>query len=621
MKIYGIKNLTQPKNQGNIENKNTLMTRISRSNLKSDMFVKTNNLSFGTEENEIKAGLSLKEIKLLDVKSPEFTELAAGDKLAATYLTKAAYILDEVYQKQDDPANIQFREVMKSKASKGDKQAKLIMKLYNAQKGITALDSNAQSVVLMKGHTKPEGQGFWPNDMTKEEIKNTLTKMLDENKTDEVRTILNQHSVVKKDGNYLKAVDYSEEYKKEYTEAADNIKKASQYSTNSDFNEYLKLQANALRTSDEKADALAEMKWASLQDTPLEFTITKEGYTDTISKYLLSDKDFSEKLNSKGITGYIKDNIGVRVGIVNKQGTSEIYDMKKYLNIIKNNMPFNNEYPKTATEKNIKQAMVDVDLIALTGDTGAYRAGITLAENLPNDDKLSLRLGGGRRNVYHRQVRFPSNAIKDKELSQKLLSKDIQKYYNILSDDWFTEIHENTHSFGPGTGNSKLGFATDILEEGKADMGIEVTDKLVEAGKYTKEQANEMYVTFITNLVKQNKKLPKIEQAHRVRAVLQLKNYLDTGAVTVEKVGTGKNASGFMHIDLEKVRTSSRQLLEKFVRFQINNNAEEAQKYIKENFVWTKDMELLAKTWRKCSKALNGALKSPLAEHLLKQIH
>ena len=54
----------------------------------------------------------------------------------------------------------------------------------------------------------------------------------------------------------------------------------------------------------------------------------------------------------------------------------------------------------------IKQSMVDADLILLAGDVGAYRAGITLAENLPNDDKLSLTIEGGRRNVYHRQIRF-----------------------------------------------------------------------------------------------------------------------------------------------------------------------------------------------------------------------
>ena len=57
---------------------------------------------------------------------------------------------------------------------------------------------------------------------------------------------------------------------------ADELIKASKVSTNSDFNEFLKLQANALLNADPMLDAYADKKWAELQDTPLEFTITRE---------------------------------------------------------------------------------------------------------------------------------------------------------------------------------------------------------------------------------------------------------------------------------------------------------------------------------------------------------
>ena len=46
-------------------------------------------------------------------------------------------------------------------------------------------------------------------------------------------------------------------------------------------------------------------------------------------------------------------------------------------------------------------------------DCGQYRACITFAENLPNDGKLSLTIGGGKRNVFHRQQRF----INDKKIN------------------------------------------------------------------------------------------------------------------------------------------------------------------------------------------------------------
>lgn len=79
-------------------------------------------------------------------------------------------------------------------------------------------------------------------------------------------------------------------------------------------------------------------------------------------------------------------------------------------------MPFSDEYEQNINpDQDVKQTMVDVDLVAVTGDVGAYRGGITLAENLPNDDKLSLTIGGGRRNVYHRQIRFISDMKNSKK--------------------------------------------------------------------------------------------------------------------------------------------------------------------------------------------------------------
>lgn len=79
-------------------------------------------------------------------------------------------------------------------------------------------------------------------------------------------------------------------------------------------------------------------------------------------------------------------------------------------------MPLAEQYTQTISASgDAKQTMVDVDLISLTGDGGAYRGGVTLAENLPNGDKLSLTIGGGRRNVYHRQIRVTSQPEKIKK--------------------------------------------------------------------------------------------------------------------------------------------------------------------------------------------------------------
>ena len=82
----------------------------------------------------------------------------------------------------------------------------------------------------------------------------------------------------------------------------------SSLSTNSDFNEYLKLQAKALRTADPMLDGYADKKWATLQDTPLEFTITRENYSDEMTESVVENAElkkaiepFVEELKGKKI--------------------------------------------------------------------------------------------------------------------------------------------------------------------------------------------------------------------------------------------------------------------------------------------------------------------------------
>ena len=109
-----------------------------------------------------------------------------------------------------------------------------------------------------------------------------------------------------------------------------------------------------------------------------------------------------------------KDCLGLRVGIINKKGTENLVSIKKYLPLLAGNMPYNEEYEQKISkdnEKETKQTMVDVNLVMCDGNCSQYRSGITVAENLPND-KLSLKIGGGRRNVFHRQIRFISDKTK-----------------------------------------------------------------------------------------------------------------------------------------------------------------------------------------------------------------
>ena len=357
-------------------------------------------------------------------------------------------------------------------------------------------------------------------------------------------------------------------------------------------------------------DAYADKKWAELQDTPLEFTITRENYEDEMTGTIVENEELSALLEEHGISPIPKDFLGGRVGIVNKKGTQDLMKIKKYLQILADNMPFNNEYTQTiSAEADAQQTMVDVDMVMAAGDVGEYRGGITLAENLPNSDKLSLTIGGGRRNVYHRQIRFISDKSKLQERLDAILDKSQHKYYLDEADHWFTIGHENAHSLGPKEGSEKLGKYRNIIEENKADMGaLAFVDLLTELGMYTQEQRLQIIVTTMADNFLKSK--PTMSQAHRVRTVMQNKYFAERGGYELTK-------DGKILVNIDKVVPIAKEMLSEIVRIQIDGDFNKAEQYVNENFVWTDNMEIIAKKLQKVNKALNGRLETELADKLL----
>lgn len=549
--------------------------------------------------------------KMLKADAAEYSELAQGDKDALKHLVKAAYILEKINMQIDCHHNLEFKEFLEKEISKGSKQAELTKILFDAQKGMNAIDTMSNKINLAKGITELPGKGVYPEDLSKEEFHTILTKMINEGKTEEVKKILTQRSVVERNGDELAGIDYIDKFKEDFAKMADEIDKAAETSTNSDFNEYLRLQAKALREADPMLDAYADKKWAALQDTPLEFTITRENYEDEMTGTIAENKELSELLEQNGIKATPKDFLGGRAGIVNKKGTEALMAIKKYLPTLAQNMPFADEYEQNINpNQDAKQTMVDVDLVAVTGDVGAYRGGITLAENLPNDDKLSLTIGGGRRNVYHRQIRFISDMKKLQERLDAILDKDQHKYYLDEADHWFTIGHENAHSLGPKKACETLGKYRNIIEENKADMGsLAFVDLLTELGMYTEEQRKQIIVTTIADNFLKSK--PTLSQAHRVRTVMQNKYFAERGAYEIidEKI----------HVNIDKVVPIAKEMLSEIVRIQIEGDFDKAEKYVLDNFIWTDNMELIAQKLQKINKTLNGRTESELAEKLLNE--
>ena len=549
--------------------------------------------------------------KMLKADAKEYMNLQDGDKKALKHLIKAAYILEKINMQLDCHHNLEFQTFLEEEIKKGNKQAELTRILFDAQKGMNAIDTMSEKINLAKGIIELPGKGVYPEDLTKEEFHKILTEMINNGDIEEVKKILTQRSVVERKGDKLVGIDYIDKFKQEFSQMAEEIEKAAEYSTNKDFSEYLTLQAKALKESDPMLDAYADKKWATLQDTPLEFTITRENYEDEMTGTIVENKELSALLEQHNISPIPKDFLGGRVGIVNKEGTHALLAIKEYLPTLAKNMPFADEYEQNISQnEDAKQTMVDVDLVAVCGDVGAYRGGITLAENLPNDDKLSLTIGGGRRNVYHRQIRFVSDYKKLQERLDAILDKDQHEFYNNEADHWFTIGHENAHSLGPKKACESLGKYRNIIEENKADMGaLAFVDLLTELGMYTEEQRKQIIVTTIADNFLKSK--PTMSQAHRVRTVMQNKYFSERGAYEI--------IDGKIHVNIDKVVPIAKEMLKEIIRIQIDGDFEKAEKYVKDNFIWTDNMEIISQKLQKINKTLNGRTESELAEKLLKE--
>ena len=552
--------------------------------------------------------------KMLTVDAPEYLELDDNDKEALKHLVKAAIVLDKINMQLDNPNNLPFKEYLEQEIAKGNEAAKLTKILFDAQKGICSLDRESHMIELAKGISERPGKGVYPQDLEKEEFHQILIRMMKEGKVDEVAKILNQRSVVERNGKDLVAIDYIDKFKEDFAYMADELEKASEVSTNEDFNEFLKLQAKALRKADPMLDAYADKKWATLQDTPLEFTITRENYSDELTETVVENPELKALLDEHGIIPVAKDFLGGRVGIINKKGTDAILGVKNYLPLMAKNMPYNDEYEQNISpDKESKQTMVDADLVAVTGDVGEFRAGITLAENLPNDDKWSItKLDGGRRNVYHRQIRLITSEDAKEKMQKRLnatLNPELHKYYNDEADHWFTVGHENGHSLGPKSGTEGLGKYKSIIEENKADMiSLAMVDLLTEAGMYTPEQREQIIITYAVDNMMMSK--PTMSQAHRVRSVMQNYYFIKEGAITI-------SPDGILDINMEKMVPTARKMLEEIIRVQLSGDFTTGEEFVKKYFVWTPEMDKMAENIKSVSKTLNGKVESPLADKLL----
>ena len=563
-----------------------------------------------------KAGKILKEETREIIFNPinQYNNLSEGDKKALAHLVKAGKLLNDVFIKQEHERGFEFRETLKQKAESGDAQGQKTLELYNIFNGIQ--DERKERTYLFKDIKLADGRNLFPKDVKPEEIITFLKA-----NPDKIEEILSNNTVVRRTSNGgFEGIPYQTYFKEEYKQAADELLEAAKTSTNEQFNEYLKLQAKALTSTDPEDAYNADVAWIKLSDTPLEFTISRECYEDKFTGQVLEDKELSDLIAKKNLSANSKDMIGARVGIVERKSTLDLADYKNHMKDFSKNMPLADTYEQSVDKvdpaKGSKQTLVDVDLVYLGGDSGTSRPGVTLAQNLPNSDKLAAKRGAGNRNVFHRDLRKSFDPELRKKFLESLIDESQRHLYNDDADHLFTIGHELTHSLGPTKTRegldkkSALGDWGDAVEEAKADLGsVLMCDYFAKIGKYTPQQLDEILLTFAAGLLLQEQ--PSKAQAHRVRTLAQYNYLRANNAIEFE-------VNGKLKINKEKFVPAAKAMLTEIIQLQLDGDANKANAFFDKWFVWTPEQEYASKILKSLKPKIYKKLNFVLANEISK---
>lgn len=529
------------------------------------------------------------DVDLIKPDFPAYRQLSDGDKKAFAHLVKAARMFNDVFLEQDHKLDIELKEALEDKAA-SDAYAAKVLRFFNSLNGVEGLNGiDKEPVEIFKGVKGNPGRNFYPDDLSAEELQEILIKMLEEGKVNEVKKILSVRTMVRRHGDELKAIDFTEYFAREFSDIANEIELAAHYTTDEPLKDYLGWQAQALLQNNEDMDMLADKHWAVLQDTPIEFTIARENYNDELTSTVFDNPRLAALLKEHRIEVNAKDSIGVRVGLVNREGTDLILKFKNHMCELAKLMPYCERYEQNVSAGGeLKQTMVDVDLAVVTGDFAAVRGGMTVAENLPNNDKLAIKTGGGRRNVYHRQVRQSADAARNAKLLDELVEPGLHRYFDVEAEHLFVIGHENGHSFGPDSSyQSALGAYKHIIEEHKADViSLAFMPEYVKMGVISEDMLKKVYLTHtVSGLFL--KAEPNMSLPHRIADLIQFNYLLEHGTISFDD-------NGKLHLDFSKFSAVMLKLLEETIAVQLSKSPDEAKAFVERYAVWGEQSRRIA---------------------------
>ena len=391
----------------------------------------------------------------------DISHLSDNEKQMLNYLYEVGNIMDDIFWTQQFGGDKEtFLNSIK------DKDARLFAEInYGPWNHFDGLAS-----FLPEYGEMPQGAGFYPADMTKEEF---------EAWDDPDKTSL--YTLIKRDENgKLQSVWYHEAYAEQIQKAADLLLKAADLAGDKEFADYLRLRSKALLT-DEYFES--DMAWMDVRNNNVDFVVGPiENYVDALYGYKAAHEAFI----------LIKDHAW----------SKQLAHYAELLPELQTQLPVSPEYK--AEKPGADADLAVYDAVFYGGDCNM--AGKTIAINLPNDEQVQLQKGTRKLQLKNAmKAKFDNILV---PISDVLMTPESRK--NIKFEAFFANVmfHEVAHGMGikntldgKGTVRHALKEQYSAIEEAKADiLGLYLVTKLAEMGEYTNSTLEENYTTFMAGI-------------------------------------------------------------------------------------------------------------------------
>lgn len=427
--------------------------------------------------------------------------LSDEERAVVNKLNEVGNLMSEIYLRQRSENNPAWRaEIVASDLDDRD----LLLNLFDLHFG--PWDTLNKNKPFYGDMEMPEGAGFYPADMTREEFE----KWVADHPEDE-EAFTSGYTLIRRDGDRLIAIPYSEHYSEWLEPAAALMREAAEITSNESLKRFLNLRADSFLSDDYYE---SEMAWMDL-DGPIEAAIGPyEVYTDALFGYKTAFEAF--------------------ITIKNPEESAALAKYKDFLRDMEANLPVEESY------KNFKRGFESPIAVTYQVHGGGDNVpGVqTIAFNLPNDERV--REAKGAKKVILNNV---LGAKFDRILEPMADIVLVEEQAGLLKKQHMsnkTLFHELAHSLGPGT-ITKGGAETTVnaelkelysgIEEGKADiMGGYNVLYMMERGELDAAERESYLATHFVGLFRSMRF--GVVAAHARGAAFQYSYFIESGAVT-----------------------------------------------------------------------------------------